>query len=556
MAYRKTAIEAPDYTFIPGGLNVGAQIIVRGRVGCHQERFHINLQNEQAEGCDVAFHFNPRTAEQTVVRNSYSGGWQSEERCIPFFPFARGSKFTVRIYVGPESYVVLVNCQYFIEYKHRLPHHKVRYMKLSEGAEYYESTIQNPCQVPYNGEFPGGLRMGKALRVQGFVHEDASRFAINFNCDINGDRVGVHFNPRQDQQDVVINTKECSWQQEERGQGWFPFPRGQYFDVLFIASDGCFDIYVDEKLFTSYKFRIPPEQIFFLHIYGDVTLMDVVFIDPLPSDYVKAIPSGLEKNDLISVKGFFYPTGNTFAINLINGTCLGNDIALHFNPRRSEDTVVLNNQISGSWQHEERHPLPCPLKDKIPFEVEIVNKCKKFKIYVNGHHFASFKARGDVENIKGINVKGEAYIYEVKLLRRLDKPFVDRLPGSFQAGSWLKVIGTPKKHADRFYINLQCGDDSNCGCDVAFHFNPRFNGCCTVRNSKTCGSWGKEEREQPNFPFKPKDRFEVIILGLPDVFKVFVNQKFYLDYAHRVDLSLISHVMLTGDCNFFEPEFY
>ncbi|CAG5125455.1 unnamed protein product, partial [Candidula unifasciata] len=342
MAYRKTAIEAPDYTYIPGGLNVGAQIIVRGRVAFDQERFHINLQNDQVEGCDVAFHFNPRTEAQTVVRNSFSGCWQQEERNIPYFPFAKGSKFTVRIY-------------YFIEYRHRLPFQNVRYLKLSEGAEYYESTIQNPCV--------------------------SNKFAINFNSDIDGNVVGVlHFKPRK-----------TGLSRTRRGQGWFPFPRGEYFDVVHFNTRSAF----------------PPEQIYFLNIYGD------------PNDYIKQIPSGLEKNDLIAVKGFFYPEGNTFAVNLINGTSLGNDIALHFNPRRNQDTVVINNQRNGCWKKEERHPLPSQFQQKLPFEVEIVNKGKKFKIYVNGHRFASFKARGDVEDIKGINVQGEAYIYEVKLLRRL-----------------------------------------------------------------------------------------------------------------------------------------
>lgn len=41
------------------------------------------------------------------------------------------------------------------------------------------------------------------------------------------------------------------------------------------------------------------------------------------------------------------------------------------------------------------------------------------QIYVNGKQFADFQARGKVEDIKSINVGGEAHIYEVKLLRRV-----------------------------------------------------------------------------------------------------------------------------------------
>ncbi|XP_059163775.1 uncharacterized protein LOC131946818 [Physella acuta] len=556
MAYRKTKLSVPDYTHIPGGLNVGSQIIVRGRVPYGEDRFHINLQTEQEDGCDVAFHFNPRTDSQTVVRNSYQGGWQGEEVDTPYFPFSHGSKFTIRIYVGLDYYVVLVNGRYFLQYNHRLSYQDVRYMKLSEGAEFYESTIQNSCNVPYKGVFPGGLRMGKALRVRGFVNDNAERFAINFNADIEGETVGIHFNPRQDQEDVVLNSKVGGWQEEERGQGWFPFQRGQFFDVLFISWDGRFNIYVNEKFFTSYTFRIPPEDINYLDIDGDVTLMDVEFTDPLPDDYIKHIPSGLEKSDLIVVKGFFYPTGSRFAINLLYGTSLDDDIALHFNPRRDQGEVVLNSREGGSWEEEERHALPYPMVEMLPFQVEIVNKSKKFKIYINGKKFTSFKARGDVENIKGINVSGEAYIYEVKLLRRVEKPFVDKLPGPLEVGSWVSVIGTPKKKADSFAINLQCGDDPDYGNDVAFHFNPRFSGEDSVRNTMENGSWGEEEKEQPNFPFEPEDRFEINILRLSDIFRVFVNRQTYIDYAHRIDPGRICHIMLNGDCNFFEPEFY
>jgi len=557
MAYRRTnQITPPDFTFIPGGLNIGCQIVIRGRVGWEQERFSINLMNEQDWDQDIAFHFNPRVDEMTVVRNSFSGEWMEEEREIPFFPFSAGAKFTIRIWVGPDYFFVIVNGRDFIRFNHRLSYQDVRYLQLGEGAEYYECTIQNACRVPFHGEFPGGLRMGKALRVRGFVNEDAERFAINFNCDCDGETVGVHFNPRQDEEDVVLNSKVGDWQEEERGVGWFPFNRGQFFDVLFIAWDGKFMIYCDERYFTHYDFRVQPEEIFHLQITGDVTLMDVEFTDPLEGDYIKEIPSGLEKSDMIVTKGFFYPEGNRFSINLIYGTSMDDDVGLHFNPRRDDGCVVLNSKTDGDWEEEERHDLPMPFEQMIPFQVEIVVKSKKFKIYVNGKKMGKFRARGSVEDIKGINVQGEAYIYEVKLLRRVDRPFVDKLPGSLEPGSWISLIGTPKKKAEKFAINLQCGDDPDYDCDVAFHFNPRFDGEDSVRNTKEGGDWGEEERDQPNFPFEPEDRFAIDILRLPDFYRVFINQKHYIDYNHRIDPERVCHLMLTGDCNFFEPEFY
>lgn len=40
-------------------------------------------------------------------------------------------------------------------------------------------------------------------------------------------------------------------------------------------------------------------------------------------------------------------------------------------------------------------------------------------MYVNGKKCMKFAARGNVEDIKGVNIKGESYVYEVKLERKL-----------------------------------------------------------------------------------------------------------------------------------------
>ena len=57
------------------------------------------------------------------------------------------------------------------------------------------------------------------------------------------------------------------------------------------------------------------------------------------------------------------------------------DIALHFNPRRGQGEVVLNNRIGGGWQEEERHELPKAFMDFIPFEIKIIVKRNKFKVF-------------------------------------------------------------------------------------------------------------------------------------------------------------------------------
>ena len=71
--------------YVPGGLNPGSQIIVRGRVLPDETRFAINLKCGEDDDADIALHFNPRNDDgETVVRNTFQGGaWQEEERDTP-----------------------------------------------------------------------------------------------------------------------------------------------------------------------------------------------------------------------------------------------------------------------------------------------------------------------------------------------------------------------------------------------------------------------------------------------------------------------------------------
>jgi hypothetical protein len=69
-----------------------------------------------------------------------------------------------------------------------------------------------------------------------------SRFAANFQCDADGEDIGMHFNPRANEEDVVLNAKlGGDWGGEQRGfKNNFAFKRGEFFDAFFIACEGRF----------------------------------------------------------------------------------------------------------------------------------------------------------------------------------------------------------------------------------------------------------------------------------------------------------------------------
>lgn len=70
----------------------------------------------------------------------------------------------------------------------------------------------------------------------------------------------------------------------------------------------------------------------------------------------------------------------------------------------------------------------------------------------------------------------------------------------------------------RFAVNFTVGQGP--GADVAFHFNPRFDGWDkVVFNTKQDGKWGGEERKR-SMPFRKGASFELVFMVLAEHYKV------------------------------------
>ena len=89
----------------------------------------------------------------------------------------------------------------------------------------------------------------------------------------------------------------------------------------------------------------------------------------------------------------------------------------------------------------------------------------------------------------------------------------------------------------RFNINFLSGGDVAFVFDVRFNFGSDRN--ILVRNTMQNGSWGREEREQPYFPFALDQFFELIVL---------VNQNSYKVSEH----CLCSNAIASGCCLFVQ----
>uniref|UniRef100_A0A8C2XZC3 Galectin n=1 Tax=Capra hircus TaxID=9925 RepID=A0A8C2XZC3_CAPHI len=124
-------------------------------------------------------------------------------------------------------------------------------------------------------------------------------------------------------------------------------------------------------------------------------------------------------------------------------------------------------------------------------------------------------------------------------------PFTGRIEGGLQDGHKVTVLGhVPSKGEKRFSVNFQTGiSDTN---NIAFHFNPRFDGGgYVVCNTRQLGNWGSEAKKM-QMPFQKGSEFEICFDVDRSSFKVTVNGSIFLDYVHRVPFDKVNAISICG----------
>uniref|UniRef100_A0A8C5PWD0 Galectin n=1 Tax=Leptobrachium leishanense TaxID=445787 RepID=A0A8C5PWD0_9ANUR len=125
-------------------------------------------------------------------------------------------------------------------------------------------------------------------------------------------------------------------------------------------------------------------------------------------------------------------------------------------------------------------------------------------------------------------------------------PFRNPIYGGLRSGMSVYIQGMIPHHVNRFSVNFSCGQFD--GTDIAFHFNPRFDGRDTVVfNTFQSGSWGPEERKNDGIPFRKGGHFELVFLVNPGSFQVNVNGFPFYEYRHRIPLERVQCVHVAGD---------
>ncbi|XP_071025302.1 galectin-9-like [Oncorhynchus clarkii lewisi] len=114
-------------------------------------------------------------------------------------------------------------------------------------------------------------------------------------------------------------------------------------------------------------------------------------------------------------------------------------------------------------------------------------------------------------------------------------PFTGCIQGGLHEGKTITVTGRVLPNAKRFHVNLQCGSKEKP--DVALHFNPRYDeskhhvACNTMLSSK----WAQRS-VNIIYPLVNRDTYSVI-----------VNGAHFMEYLHRMSITQVDTIFVSGD---------
>uniref|UniRef100_A0A4W4FK14 Galectin n=1 Tax=Electrophorus electricus TaxID=8005 RepID=A0A4W4FK14_ELEEL len=272
---------------INGGLRAGMSIYIQGMMHHHISRFHVNLQCGEFDGCDIAFHFNPRIQfwDKVIFNTFQNGTWEGEEK-VHEMPFHKGRHFEMVVVVNSEGYQVNVNGRDFYLFQHRMPVERVCALEIGGdvvidtiniiggGSMAYPGGNLPVSDIPYSDMIPGGMTFKRTIIIRGMVPYGADRFGINFMVGASQD-IAFHINPRI-QEGLVIRNSLINgiWGEEEsviNSQSLtLSFPHSQ---ISIRCGEEKFKVFVNGQHLCHFFHRFQPyNQIDMLEVKGDVQL--------------------------------------------------------------------------------------------------------------------------------------------------------------------------------------------------------------------------------------------------------------------------------------------
>ncbi|XP_059574202.1 galectin-7-like [Alligator mississippiensis] len=125
-----TSLTAPCSLALDDCFGPCTGVRIQGSVPNDCQRFAVNFSCGEEPNCNIAFHFNPRFDQNSVVFNSFQNhSWQCEQ-VMEGNPFKHGASFLLEFYITDQHFEVVVNKKVFGQFKHRIPLCEVKVLEI------------------------------------------------------------------------------------------------------------------------------------------------------------------------------------------------------------------------------------------------------------------------------------------------------------------------------------------------------------------------------------------------------------------------------------------
>jgi hypothetical protein len=184
---------------------------------------------------------------------------------------------------------------------------------------------------------------------------------------------------------------------------------GKPFDLRIRAHDDRFEIFLEQKKFADFQYRLPLNIISHVSVTGDVQLQGLAWEgNYYPVPYRGAVPGHFGPGKKLFITGVPDRDAKSLQINLY----ARDDIAFHYSVRFPDKVVVRNSKRGGSWEKEEREGKFPFAKDK-QFDIVIVSEHDGLQIYVDGEAHSSFANRIPSNQIDGLGIEGDLQLQAI-----------------------------------------------------------------------------------------------------------------------------------------------
>ncbi|XP_045480837.1 galectin-8-like isoform X2 [Harmonia axyridis] len=295
----------------------------RGRVLCiiasttpNCQRWAINLLCGSTHDSDIAFHFNPRLLQHTVVRNArIKGQWGQEELLTTGgYQMKHGEEFNLKIHVADNQFFVSYNGHHICSFAFRIPTSTITHVEICGMIDLYKIEMEDFQSYPANGDdlhvaevihrhhdnsndkimktpirskLPDGFQEDWQIEILGIPKILPQSFSVSLRnenylwplCTIPL-KLTANFGNNILVRNAFIDNK---WGMEERAGG-FKFLPFTPFSLWIRRSSRKFSIWVNEKLQAEFACRGETEGVKAVHIEGDV-IISGIYVNKNPEMY-------------------------------------------------------------------------------------------------------------------------------------------------------------------------------------------------------------------------------------------------------------------------------